>query len=437
MKIQSFKVKNLFDYFNYDFQIDASRDIFLLTGPNGYGKTTILTILSELARGNFYYFYVLPFEKIEISFDSDDRVEIQTRLITEIKEELFSDNEIQPDKVVSFKWYKKDKLISKFQVSKNDLLSCVNNIKYKTFFLNKSAFDVLSSDFATEIEKHLDRQSSILEHQDASQFSLFLKTLTIQILSTNRLVAKIQDESNRSISAISYVAEKLQDLLREHYMNYLREVNYSNSSLFDKLLNNIEPLEKSEYQDKADILSSKLIQLNEWGLCRDKNIREYKDEYKEILTVYLSEMERNLNIYNELYAQLLLFKAMLEKKQFINKNIRFDPYKGIEVRTQNQLIIDLNKLSSGEQHEIIMLYYAIFEVGKNSVLLIDEPENSLHVAWQNHYLEDMEHIAKVMNIQILIATHSPQIIGGRWDDCYDLYEAIENGKFNSDSRTGE
>lgn len=426
MKIQSFKIKCLFDFFNYDFNIDSEQDVFLLTGPNGYGKTTILTILSELSRGNFYYFYILPFEKIEISFDSDDVIEIQTTLIAEINEELSSDSEIQPDKVILFRWNKKNKLISEFTVSKGNLLSCVNN--YKGLFPFKRYSDVLSQNFAAEIESHLEKQSLILEKQNASQFSLFLKSLKIQILPTNRLAAKIQeDDKMHNVSAIYYVAEKLKEILEKHYISYLSEVNKSNSSLFDKLLSDIKPYSEEVYKNKAYSLSSKLIQLNEWGLCRDKNIREYNEEHKDILTVYLSEMENNLNTYNDLYAKLLLFKEMLEKKKFINKTIQFHPNRGIEVRNQNQLIIDLDKLSSGEQHEIIMLYYAIFEVSKNSILLIDEPENSLHVAWQNHYLEDMEHIAKVMNIQILIATHSPQIIGGRWADCYDLYDAVENG----------
>lgn len=57
------------------------------------------------------------------------------------------------------------------------------------------------------------------------------------------------------------------------------------------------------------------------------------------------------------------------------------------------------------------------------MILIDEPEISLHIAWQQSFLEDMEAIAKLSNIRMMIATHSPDIINGRWDLTSGLEEA--------------
>ena len=84
--------------------------------------------------------------------------------------------------------------------------------------------------------------------------------------------------------------------------------------------------------------------------------------------------------------------------------------------------IDLENLSSGEQNEIIILYKLIFDVPSDIILLIDEPEISLHVIWQEEFMTDLEEIAKVRQQQMIIATHSPQIIGNRWKLCYDLTE---------------
>ena len=50
--------------------------------------------------------------------------------------------------------------------------------------------------------------------------------------------------------------------------------------------------------------------------------------------------------------------------------------------------------------------------------------------WQLDYLREMESVAKSIDIQVIIATHSPQIIGERWDECYDLYEAVDHGEFD-------
>lgn len=55
----------------------------------------------------------------------------------------------------------------------------------------------------------------------------------------------------------------------------------------------------------------------------------------------------------------------------------------------------------------------LFEIDKNTLILIDEPEISLHVAWQKRFISDILSIIDVNHFDVLIATHSPQLIG-RW-----------------------
>ena len=83
-------------------------------------------------------------------------------------------------------------------------------------------------------------------------------------------------------------------------------------------------------------------------------------------------------------------------------------------------------MSSGEQHEVILLYELIFNTKSNVLVLIDEPEISLHITWQKEFLSDLLKIIKIQNIQVLIATHSPSIINDRWDLVYNL--EIDNDK---------
>ena len=56
-----------------------------------------------------------------------------------------------------------------------------------------------------------------------------------------------------------------------------------------------------------------------------------------------------------------------------------------------------------------------FRIPDNSLILIDEPELSLHVAWQAQFLKDLETMATLSNFHAILATHSPEIIGDRWD----------------------
>ena len=67
-----------------------------------------------------------------------------------------------------------------------------------------------------------------------------------------------------------------------------------------------------------------------------------------------------------------------------------------------------------------MLYELIFNVKPNILVLLDEPEISLHITWQKEFLNDLLKIIKIQNIQVLIATHSPAIINDRWDLVYNL-----------------
>ncbi|MEC4851793.1 MAG: AAA family ATPase, partial [Jaaginema sp. PMC 1079.18] len=78
------------------------------------------------------------------------------------------------------------------------------------------------------------------------------------------------------------------------------------------------------------------------------------------------------------------------------------------------------ELSSGEQHELVLLYELLFKVEPNSLVLIDEPELSLHVGWQVQFLKDLQEIVKLANLDILMATHSPDIIQDRWDLTVEL-----------------
>ena len=73
------------------------------------------------------------------------------------------------------------------------------------------------------------------------------------------------------------------------------------------------------------------------------------------------------------------------------------------------------ELSSGEQHELVLIYGLLFIVEEGSIILIDEPELSLHVTWQKNFITDIQKIQELKKLRVVIATHSPQIIHDKWD----------------------
>jgi predicted ATP-binding protein involved in virulence len=102
-----------------------------------------------------------------------------------------------------------------------------------------------------------------------------------------------------------------------------------------------------------------------------------------------------------------------------------DKDKGFTLWTHQNKILNLTDLSSGEQHEVILLYELIFKAEKNTLVLIDEPEISLHITWQKEFLNDLLRIIELQQIQVIMATHSPQIIHNRWDLAYNLETHID------------
>ena len=74
-------------------------------------------------------------------------------------------------------------------------------------------------------------------------------------------------------------------------------------------------------------------------------------------------------------------------------------------------LFTIDELSTGQKTLLSKILYIYFKDYKDKVILIDEPELSLHPKWQNQILSVYEKLAEKNECQIIIATHSPHIIG--------------------------
>ncbi len=64
---------------------------------------------------------------------------------------------------------------------------------------------------------------------------------------------------------------------------------------------------------------------------------------------------------------------------------------------------------------MVLAHQILFRATAGTLVLIDEPELSLHVLWQASFVQDLTQMGKVNNLSYLLATHSPTLIGGRED----------------------
>ncbi len=76
--------------------------------------------------------------------------------------------------------------------------------------------------------------------------------------------------------------------------------------------------------------------------------------------------------------------------------------------------VDWYDLSSGEKQLLIILLTVLCQDEKPSILLLDEPEISMHLLWQYELIEIIRTLNP--NCQVIIVTHSPSIFTDGWND---------------------
>lgn len=103
-------------------------------------------------------------------------------------------------------------------------------------------------------------------------------------------------------------------------------------------------------------------------------------------------------------TRLLRFEKTLKKLGAINE---------VDILLKkNGHAIDLMDASSGELSFITSLMFISTTITKCPVILIDEPENSLHPKWQREYITKIMDIFYYHEPTIICATHSPIIVSG-------------------------
>ena len=107
--------------------------------------------------------------------------------------------------------------------------------------------------------------------------------------------------------------------------------------------------------------------------------------------------------------------------------------KGLDYNAGNQAVfetkrgdrVDISKLSSGEKELFIRTLMVKFANPNNSVIIVDEPDLSLHPKWQQKILRVYKKIGE--NNQIIFATHSPHVMSAAPRDSVRLLYRNKSG----------
>jgi len=110
----------------------------------------------------------------------------------------------------------------------------------------------------------------------------------------------------------------------------------------------------------------------------------------------------------------ILFNTINRLFERSGKKILIDPQTDAVTIYRDKDLLLYTQLSSGEKQLLIILFKVFLLNEQPSILLLDEPENSLHIEWQQQLIDVIRKLNP--NSQLIISTHSPSIFGDGWGD---------------------
>lgn len=443
--LESIKIKKLFGLFDYHITLDTSENITILTGPNGYGKTTILNIIYHFFNQQFSYFQKLNFESISFEFSENKRMELTKK---EKKAILTNNTAIFPRVYtdIHINFFDSEKKIGTF-IYDSELRELIAN-ELKNFFSLRQIEEDLWINTRTNEKISLNNFLNLYKEQLPEHFLslikkkqseeknnpiiIFLISLNIYLIKEQRLLHKIfgrDKEEDTFLNTIELYAEELKKLIEEKQLEAYQITQKLDSSFPKRLIETKTVIDEATFKKRFAKLKNKQSKLQQFGITTvEQEIPDYNTESAKVLSVYLNDSEEKLSVYDDLLTKIDLFVSIISQKDFAFKTLQVTSNKGFSFY-QNKTLqpLSLTDLSSGEQHEVVLLYELLFKTAPNTLILIDEPEISLHVIWQKAFIDDLKKISKLKKISFLVSTHSPQIINNYWGLTRDLFE-LSNAK---------
>lgn len=379
--MQGIRVEKLFGHFDYTISF-SEEGMTIITGPNGFGKSTLLRIINALADSDMDYFFDLKFEEIEIlEADGDENLLIRK------EEERLSVDGVAFDRQDFASWNKYELRRTLEEQPQEQTALLMSRITDIVFAFQRIAGEVYSIEEQRLVRSVLRRK---INRTDGK------KVFERKIIQT---VEEIPDKLKKEIS-----------IAAGEYSQISSELD---STFPQRLFAQTEGLTREEFDRELSSMGEKLTKLQKYEISSFTASADvqFKEEDARALKVYFDDFQRKYEKYDRLLEQLELFENVVNKR-FRFKQVYISMQEGIWIADEEGDEIPLLRLSSGEKEILVLFYQLIFEVPEGSLLLVDEPEISLHIAWQRMFAEDMQTIVRRKGIKAVIATHSVQIVNG-------------------------
>lgn len=422
--IKRLDVKGLYGFYNYSIDCATGEHVKILTGPNGYGKTTLLQMIHHLLGADFWFFYTIPFLSFELELSNGRRFVLKK--LKEAKDSEVAQASMSNPLQVTY--LEGEKQIEQYKMVHNyiDYLKLKVNwdqLQNQLFVSGMSWEDFLKQYYHANEDQYLQKKGpNTLMALQVGHASLSIARLTqghVDTLMPNGMPFK------RYVASTVEVNNHLRNEDFRKALALYNEVSQKLDASYIKRLMDMKPEPPQDAQSQKNRLNElreRTLGMAKYGLTKtDEMIDSIPEQYSDTVELYIRDTQKKLDALQPFYEKLRLFDELINSRALAHKKMILSP-NGIVLKDENNVDVPLNGLSSGEQHLLILFYHLIFQAKPGSVIFIDEPEMSMHPAWLERMLSDFKTVAQMNEFQIIFATHSVAFIAGQWNLSDDLYK---------------
>ena len=411
----------------YDLDISFNESLNILYGHNGTGKSTLIHIIANIANCDFIRFAFLEFGSIRVSYsngayinvsqvekDDDKLIHIETHTgeaFEFYRREAFEEiRELDDERYGREYAPELTKKINLF-VSSND----IERIETSYFPAFRTMLEAWSSQ--REMGSIHKKTRGRVSTKQATSFSrqLFGPFLpTINYPSPLEIERNLLDEiRDCQISIARYESSIFSDSFVKVFSALLDDKDVVANT--EELLTEISKLTSDSTNSKLGIFEENSntyrdLQLLITRVTRSSGSNELAGSAAGALAVYRDALKERQNFQQEAFKEVDKYfevvNSFLDKKEYTYSLLEYSRMPKVGLKFPDDTWSSIKVMSSGERQLLTMLY-AVNKMSGNSAVLIDEPELSLHIDWQEDLLGKM--MEQLGNRQIIVCTHSPAI----------------------------
>ncbi|MDE0314146.1 MAG: AAA family ATPase, partial [Candidatus Poribacteria bacterium] len=396
--IESFKIEKLWGH--RDIALTFKKDVNILIGPNGSGKTTILNLLNSILSLDISGILNVNFEFAEIhlrDFKNSSvlrtvKVHAANRFLRlELDEEEIG---IDTESITGRRFTEHHGWLEKG----NTLPERLPERFVRRTVVSEKFYDELTT-LVPLVWLPVSRRLPVTKYEEKWH------TRTEPLESVDLRLEELLEDISRYHSILN---AQLSERYREFEHQVLSMILYSKehdqlksirNSVFHSLPTEVEKDQLLDAFEDAgfldEVMQSRIddhfaaLTVAEQVFVRIHEGKDIPAEFEDIFVIPLIGRTKAMVAYakklekdkEDIFASLRRYEEIVNS--FLsNKSIKFDERGYLKIETSSPADINPRLLSSGEKQILIFLTEALLRVAKSVVYVADEPELSLHVTWQ-------------------------------------------------------